>query len=154
MARTVRSDRQNGVSILVYFGGNDKFEFIGGGRSQHQAAENAFKPCASSAAYISVNAATIHAAMPPGLDERRSVPRRRLPHRARASQSHPVEDCYAGLQWLAAHAHELGINASRIAVPIRDTCHYAENKQNSKAGEIRLFPYVPDATMNAAPCRS
>jgi hypothetical protein len=40
MARAVRSARQNDVSILVYFGENDKFEFIGGRRSQHQAAED------------------------------------------------------------------------------------------------------------------
>jgi hypothetical protein len=40
MARAVRSDGQNDVSILVYFGENDKFEFIGGRRSQHQAAED------------------------------------------------------------------------------------------------------------------
>ncbi len=28
----------------------------------------------------------------------------------------PVEDCYAGLVWTAAHAHELGIDPERIAV--------------------------------------
>ncbi|MCP2637408.1 alpha/beta hydrolase [Microbacterium sp. HD4P20] len=29
---------------------------------------------------------------------------------------YPVEDCYAGLVWTAAHAHELGIDASRILI--------------------------------------
>jgi acetyl esterase/lipase len=29
---------------------------------------------------------------------------------------HPVEDCYAGLAWLAAHADGLGVDASRIAL--------------------------------------
>src|SRR3954454_9221954 len=28
----------------------------------------------------------------------------------------PVEDCYAGLQWMAAHADELGFDADRLAV--------------------------------------
>src|SRR5438105_3293609 len=28
----------------------------------------------------------------------------------------PVEDCYAGLVWLAAHAGELGVDAARIAI--------------------------------------
>jgi acetyl esterase/lipase len=28
----------------------------------------------------------------------------------------PVEDCYAGLGWLAAHAHELGADPARVAV--------------------------------------
>jgi acetyl esterase/lipase len=28
----------------------------------------------------------------------------------------PVEDCYAGLQWLVAHAGELGVDPSRIAI--------------------------------------
>jgi acetyl esterase/lipase len=28
----------------------------------------------------------------------------------------PVEDCYAGLKWLSGHAHELGIEPSRIAI--------------------------------------
>jgi acetyl esterase/lipase len=28
----------------------------------------------------------------------------------------PVEDCYAGLQWLFAHAGELGVDSSRIAI--------------------------------------
>ena len=29
---------------------------------------------------------------------------------------HPVEDCYAGLGWLAAHADSLGVDAGRIAL--------------------------------------
>jgi acetyl esterase/lipase len=28
----------------------------------------------------------------------------------------PVEDCYAGLKWLSAHADELGVDQSRIAI--------------------------------------
>jgi acetyl esterase/lipase len=28
----------------------------------------------------------------------------------------PVEDCYAGLKWLSAHANELGVEPSRIAI--------------------------------------
>ena len=28
----------------------------------------------------------------------------------------PVEDCYAGLKWLFAHADELGVDPSRIAI--------------------------------------
>jgi acetyl esterase/lipase len=56
----------------------------------------------------------------------------------------PVEDCYAGLQWLADHAGELGVDPRRIAVMV--IVPVGPRRRGGPAGEgpARTRPRPPD----------
>ncbi|WP_307718081.1 alpha/beta hydrolase [Rhodococcus marinonascens] len=58
-----------------------------------------------------------------GYVEASSVPMLVVDYRIAPEYAHPVpvEDCYAALEWLAAHASELGADPSRLAV-MGDSC--------------------------------
>ncbi len=66
----------------------------------------------------------------------------------------PVEDCYAGLAWLAAHAAELGVDAGRIAV-MGDSAGgglaaavalLARDRGLAVARQILIYPMLDDRT--------
>jgi acetyl esterase/lipase len=64
----------------------------------------------------------------------------------------PVEDCYAGLAWLAAHASELGVDAARIAVMGESaggglaaaTALLARDRGPAVARQILIYPMLDD----------
>jgi len=64
----------------------------------------------------------------------------------------PVEDCYAGLAWLAAHAEELGVDAGRIALMgesaggglAAGAALLARDRGPSVARQILIYPMLDD----------
>jgi acetyl esterase/lipase len=66
----------------------------------------------------------------------------------------PVEDCYAGLAWLTAHASELGVGPSRIAVMgesaggglAAGTALLARDRGLPVASQILIYPMLDDRT--------
>lgn len=66
----------------------------------------------------------------------------------------PVEDCHAGLAWLAAHAGELGVDAARIAVMGESaggglaaaTAILARDRGPAVARQILIYPMLDDRT--------
>jgi acetyl esterase/lipase len=64
----------------------------------------------------------------------------------------PVEDCYAGLAWLAAHAGDLGVDAGRIAVMgesaggglTAGTALLARDRGAAVARQILVYPMLDD----------
>jgi acetyl esterase/lipase len=65
---------------------------------------------------------------------------------------HPVEDCYAGLAWLAAHAAELGVDPGRIALLgesaggglAAGTALLARDRGPAVARQILVYPMLDD----------
>jgi acetyl esterase/lipase len=65
---------------------------------------------------------------------------------------HPVEDCYTGLAWLAAHAAELGVDPGRIALMgesaggglAAGTALLARNRGPAVARQILVYPMLDD----------
>ena len=65
---------------------------------------------------------------------------------------HPVEDCYAGLAWLAAHAGRLGVDAGRIALMgesaggglAAGTALLARDRGPAVARQILIYPMLDD----------
>jgi acetyl esterase/lipase len=65
---------------------------------------------------------------------------------------HPVEDCYAGLAWLAAHADGLGVDGGRIALMgesaggglAAGTALLARDRGPAVARQILIYPMLDD----------
>lgn len=65
---------------------------------------------------------------------------------------YPVEDCYAGLAWLAAHAGELGVDPGRIALMgesaggglAAGTALLARDRGPAVARQILIYPMLDD----------
>jgi acetyl esterase/lipase len=71
----------------------------------------------------------------------------------------PVEDCYAGLAWLTAHASELGVDPGRIAVMgesaggglAAGTALLARDRGLAVARQILVYPMLDDRTTTPDP---
>jgi acetyl esterase/lipase len=71
----------------------------------------------------------------------------------------PVEDCFAGLAWLAAHASELGVDPARIAVLgesaggglAAGTALLARDRGLAVAKQILIYPMLDDRTTTPDP---
>lgn len=72
----------------------------------------------------------------------------------------PVEDCYAGLQYLAANASKLGVNVDRIGVMGESAggglaaclAHYAQEKGSlAIKKQILIYPMLDDRSMERDP---
>ena len=71
----------------------------------------------------------------------------------------PVEDCYAALAWLAAHADELSVNADRLALMgdsgggglAAATALLARDRELPVAKQILIYPMLDDRTTTPDP---
>ncbi|MFI2609739.1 alpha/beta hydrolase [Kitasatospora sp. NPDC018619] len=72
---------------------------------------------------------------------------------------YPIEDCYAGLVWTAEHAHELGIDPSRLIIAgpsaggglAAGTALLARDRKGpALAGQVLMYPMLDDRNQTAS----
>jgi acetyl esterase/lipase len=79
-----------------------------------------------------------------------------------ATNTTPAEDVFAGLTWLAEHAHEVAVDPTRIAVmgdsggggPAAATAILARNRQVPLRRQILIYPMLDDRNQTPDPTRA